>query len=102
LTGILLALRPIELMTDKPGFSSVYWSHISPNVLSALVETSEYAILCGKIALAHIIKVGLGFAGIDPEIIKLVSLMEKWVWIAGFAEFFIRCLIVMLFPNRRK
>lgn len=63
---------------------------LRPQVIAAIVEALENALLWGRIFVAHLAILLAAFSGIDPDIIRVVSFMEKWVWIGAFAAFFVR------------
>ncbi len=69
------------------------WSRLLPTALSQFVDFGEYVFTWAGILGAHFVKFIAAAVGFDPEVIKFVSFIEKWVWIATFAAFFVRILI---------
>jgi hypothetical protein len=66
---------------------------LRPHALAGAVETGEYVILWTRVFIVHLVKIIAAFVGLDPDIIRVVSFMEKWVWIATFAAFFCRIFL---------
>jgi len=80
-------------MTQQIGFLREAWRRMRPNAVAVAVDTGDYVLIWAGIVAAHIVKVMVAAAGIDPDIIQAVSFMEKWTWIASFAAFFWRTLM---------
>jgi len=80
-------------MMQKTGFFGAVWKQLYPHVLSGLVEFGHYAILWIGVSAVHFVRIIATAFGVDPEIMRPVSFMERWVWIATFAAFFFRVLI---------
>ena len=79
-------------MVDKLGFLDTVKKRLRPQATEAVVEAGEHMILWAKILVVHFIKLIAALAGVEPEIIRVVSFMERWVWIASFVVFFWRVL----------
>jgi len=82
-----------QTMALQVGFLEAAKKKLRPQALAGVVESGEYALLWARLLVAHFLKLGAALAGIDVDIIRVVSLMEKWVWIASFAMFFFRVVI---------
>jgi hypothetical protein len=80
-------------MVEKLSFGTIVWNRLRPQALAAAVETGEHALLWARILIIHFIKLTVALARVDPDIIRVASFMEKWVWIATFAMFFCRIVI---------
>lgn len=66
---------------------------LRPQAIAVAVDTGQYIILWVGILIAQLVKILIALTAIDPDVIRAVSFMEKWVWIASFAAFFIRTLL---------
>ena len=79
-------------MAQKSIFATS-WQRTRPDLASLLVDSQRYLYLWIGLLFAHLLRLAIAFSGIDPDILKYVSLMEKWTWIASFACFFARVLL---------
>ena len=77
---------------NQTGFRMTVWKKLRPQAIGAAVEFGDYLIIWIGVLAAHFIKVMGALCGVEPEIIKVVSFIEKWVWIATFAAYFWRVL----------
>jgi hypothetical protein len=74
-------------MTEPTGFSQTVWKKLRPHAIVGVVDFGQYVILWAGVLGAHGVTALVAIAGVDPEIIKFVSFMEKWLWIASFVSF---------------
>ena len=77
-------------MTEKLGFLASIKKRLRPRAIAEAVDTGHYLLLWTGVLIAHVVKVIMASAGVDPDVIRYVSWMEKWFWIGSFANFFWR------------
>lgn len=78
---------------NRTAFFTSLWIGVRPDLLSGAIEFGQYTILWMGVLGAHLIKVLAAVSGVEQEIIRPISFMERWVWIATFLSFFWRILI---------
>ena len=76
------------------------WKKLRPQALAMVIEFGGYLRLWAMVLGAHVVRILIAVAGVDPEMIKFVAWMEKWVFLALFVGFFWR-IIVRLFKDIR-
>jgi len=86
---------------DHSGFWTEAWAQLRPDMLSGVVEFGQYLRLWAVVLGAHLVRLIMATAGIEPEITKPVALMERWVFIASFASFFWRVLLRLYHSTKR-
>ena len=64
-------------MTAKPDILAASWRKTRPNLLSALIDFERYLYLWAGVLCAHLVRLAVALVGIDVEIVKYVTLMEK-------------------------
>jgi hypothetical protein len=77
------------------------WKKLRPYALSFVIEFGLYLRVWAMVLGAHIVRVVMAAAGIDPELVSLVGWMEKWVFFASFVSFFWR-VVVNLYKEARR
>jgi hypothetical protein len=82
-----------EPQLQQSGFFVTVWTRLRPAALSAVVDFGQYVFLWAGVLGAHLIKVLAAASGLEVEVIRAISFMERWTWIASFAAFFLRVLL---------
>jgi hypothetical protein len=77
------------------------WRKLRPQAQSLVVEVGLYFRYWIVVLIAHVVRIVMAAAGIEPEFVNLVALMEKWVFLASFASFFWRLLVRLCKETRR-
>jgi hypothetical protein len=80
-------------MVARLGFLITVRERLRSKAIAGAIETGEQILLWARMVVLHFVKIGVAYVGIDPDIIKIVSFFEKWVWIATFIVFFWRIII---------
>jgi hypothetical protein len=81
------------MMMDDNYFWAVVWQKLRPNALAQVVDFGQYLMLWTMVLGAHGAERVMAISNVEPEIVTIVSVMEKWAFIASFAGFF--CGIVL-------
>lgn len=76
-----------------PTFWAEARKELRPKALSIVIELGEYLMLWAMVLAAHLVRIVMAAAGIEPEIVNLVAWVEKWVFLASFGTFFLRILM---------
>ena len=97
--AVILPYETIILMPRKEFWAEAR-NKLRPHALSAVVEFGQYLMLWALVAGAHLVRLGMELIGIDPQLVFIVALLEKWVFIASFASFFWR-IIIRLYNSAR-
>jgi hypothetical protein len=66
---------------------------VRPEAEAAVADAANYLILWLGLLFAELIRRAAALAGIDADVIHLIWIIEKWVWIASFGAFFCQVLI---------
>jgi hypothetical protein len=74
-------------------FLPTVWRGLKPQAVAVAIEFGGYLLIWATVLGAHIVKVVSAAAGIDQGLIDLVSIAEKWVFLATFGSFFWRVLL---------
>jgi len=77
------------------------WKKLRTRALDTVIEAALYLRIWALVLLAHIARVVMAAAGVEPELVSFVAWMEKWVFIASFASFFWRLLVRIYNETRR-
>jgi hypothetical protein len=80
-------------MAEKTAFIQETWKRLRPEALAAAVDTGHYLIIWASILAEHTVKYIVAATGVDPDVIRMVSFLEKWVWIGTFVMFFLRLVM---------
>lgn len=80
-------------VTVTTSFWTEAWRKLKPHALAVVLETGVYLRYWLLVLLAHGAKVVMSASGIEPELIEVVLWMERVVFIASFASFFVRLLM---------
>jgi hypothetical protein len=86
---------------EQPPFFKTVWQGVRPHALAGMIDFGQYLNMWAGVFGAHLAKLFFASAGVEAEIIKLVSVIEKWVWIASFFAFFWRILVRLFFGSRK-
>jgi len=74
-------------------FFAAIWRRSGPRVLALAVDTVDYLAIWLAFFVAHLAKVLFAAMGLDADVIQIISVLEKVVWITIFAAFFWRILL---------
>ena len=93
--------RETIMLPVRVPWSEEVWKKLRSPTIAGVVDFALYLRLFLLLLGEHLIRITVAAAGVDPEIIKDVAWMEKWTFLALFAGFFIRVLMVLFNELRR-
>lgn len=79
--------------SDTRSFWATIWHKLRSTAIATGVELGEYLLLWLGIIVAHFVERLMGAIGVDPELVSVIALLEKGVFLSTFLSFFWRILI---------
>ena len=89
------------MTANKREFWTAAWQGFRPDALAAAIDFGRYLVLWATVLGAHIVRSVMSIFGIEPELISVVTWIERYVFLSSFGAFFFRFLL-RLYHNVRE
>ena len=93
---------PIPMARTDTNFWVSVWRGLRPRALAGVIDFGNYLILWASVLGAHLVRIVMAAFGVDPDLVRVVGWLEKGIFIATFASFFVEILINLFAGLRRK
>jgi hypothetical protein len=81
-TGVVYSPEMVEFLREL-------WADVSPDLRAQYADAIRGGNLIALMAIPHLVVRGLTLIGIDPDVLVVISFLDRWATVIVFASFLV-------------